>query len=52
MSDDLLVTTEREHADLHKAAVIAKALREDREKQEANRVLMSQRISCLHKCGI
>ena len=40
MPDDLLVAKEREHADLHKAAVIAKALREVREKQEANRALI------------
>lgn len=40
LPDDVLVAKEREHADLHKAAVVAKALREDREKQEAARALI------------
>lgn len=47
MPVDLLVAKEREHADLHKAAVIAKALREDREKQEANRALIMVRASAV-----
>jgi hypothetical protein len=47
MPDDLLVAKEREHADLYKAAVIAKALREDRERQEAARALIMAQADAL-----